>query len=164
MAQTQAKTALITGASAGIGEATAFVLAERGYNLILVARREDRLKNISDEIQKLFQVRVDTLVCDVKNREQINSLVKENKKLFSEITVLINSAGLASGVDAMPEAKLEDWDEMIDTNVKGLLYWTRMILPFMLEKNSGHIVNLGSVAGHWVYPGGGVYCLSLIHI
>lgn len=160
MAQTQAKTALITGASAGIGEATAFVLAERGYNLILVARREDRLKNISDEIQKLFQVRVDTLVCDVKNREQINSLVKENKKLFSEITVLINSAGLASGVDAMPEAKLEDWDEMIDTNVKGLLYWTRMILPFMLEKNSGHIVNLGSVAGHWVYPGGGVYCAT----
>lgn len=153
------KTALITGASAGIGEATALLLAEHGYNVVLVARRMDRLKQLAEQL-KSFGVEASILTCDVQNKSQITKLAEQQKNLLEKVDVLINNAGLAKGVDAMQTAKLEDWDAMIDTNVKGLLYWTRILLPHLMRQKSSHIINIGSVAGRWVYPGGGVYCAT----
>ena len=154
------KTALITGASAGIGEATALLLAEQGYDVILVARRQERLKKLATKLQKLYSVDAHVLVCDVQNKSQVLKLAKTREELFKKVDVLINSAGLARGADPLTTGKFEDWEITLDTNIKGLLYWTRVITPFMVKKNSGHIVNLGSVAGRWVYPGGAVYCAS----
>ncbi len=152
------KTALITGASSGIGEATAILLAESGYNLVLVARREDRLKKLAEKL-KSSGVEVSSLVCDVQSKSQVEKLAEKNKSLFEKVDVLVNNAGLAKGVDPMQSGRLEDWDAMIDTNIKGLLYFTRVLLPYLIKRPS-HIVNLGSVAGRWTYPGGGVYCAT----
>jgi 3-hydroxy acid dehydrogenase/malonic semialdehyde reductase len=148
------KKAVITGASSGIGRAIALALAKKGVNLVLVARREDRLTQLKAEIGS--SVRVDTKALDIRERE---SVIRFAESLVG-VEVLINNAGLAKGIDRVQEARVEDWDSMIDTNVKGLLYFTRALLPSMIQAGSGHIVNLGSVAGRWVYPGGAVYCAS----
>jgi len=147
----------ITGATSGIGLSTAKKLASQSYNLILTRRREDRLKVLQKEIQQEFATEVETLCFDVSSREQCESIFQENKKLLSQIRVLINNAGLARGLDSMDQASLDDWDQMIDTNVKGLLYMTRLSLPYLKKNAPSHIVNIGSVAGRWSYPGGGVY-------
>lgn len=152
------QTALITGASAGIGAATAKALAESGCNLILTARRMDRLKKLKTELGK--KVSVEIFPLDVSKKSEIEKFAKEHSKALSKVDILINNAGLAKGMDPVQKGALEDWDVMIDTNIKGLLYLTRQVLPFMIEKKSGHILNMGSVAGRWTYPNGNVYAAT----
>lgn len=154
------KRALITGASSGIGKATAFKLAAAGVNLILLARREDRLVKISAEIQKHHKVDIVTACVDVSDAKQIDEFVTRYTQQVSETDILVNNAGLAKGSDRLTDGKVADWDVMFDTNVKGLLYMTRAIIPHMVKAQNGHVVNIGSVAGRWVYPGGGVYCAT----
>jgi len=154
------KRALITGASSGIGRATAEALAGAGADLILLARRIDRLESIKADLEKRFRVKVTVAALDVQKPAAIDAFVEKHRELLKTTDVLVNNAGLAKGTDKMMDAKIGDWDAMIDTNVKGLLYITRAVLPFMMEAKAGHIVNLGSVAGRWVYPGGAVYCAS----
>lgn len=155
------KKSVITGATSGIGRATAVLMAASGFSLLLVGRREDRLR----ELQKALQTRHPNQrflfsVCDVRSVSAVENLVKVNQDFLGDIDVLVNNAGLAKGLDKMQDANTSDWDQMIDTNIKGLLYFTRSILPFMTKNKKGQIVNLGSVAGRWTYPGGGVYCAS----
>lgn len=150
--------ALITGASAGIGEATAEALANLKFNLILVARRKDRLESLAQKIGERFNVDVEIATADVTSKKDIDKLAHAYGS--KNISVLVNNAGLAKGIEKMWDAKTEDWDVMIDTNVKGLLYMTRAFLPGMMARKVGHIVNVGSVAGRLVYPGGAVYCAS----
>jgi NADP-dependent 3-hydroxy acid dehydrogenase YdfG len=149
--------AVVTGASAGIGEATARGLAKTGVNLILLARRRERLEKLKASITEEFSVSVKTASLDVTDREAVGKWADSVKE---PVEILINNAGLARGTDKVQEASLDDWEAMIDTNVKGLLFLTRALLPGMIERRRGHIVNIGSVAGRWVYPGGAVYCAS----
>lgn len=159
------KWAMITGASAGIGWATAEELAQAGYSLILIGRRADRLKELRDRLvkttmQSSSQQEFKTVQLDVTKKAQIDDFVQSEGAALENISVLVNNAGLAKGTDKLQEAQVSSWDTMIDTNIKGLLYLTRAILPFMVKNRSGHIVNLGSVAGRLVYPGGAVYCAT----
>jgi 3-hydroxy acid dehydrogenase/malonic semialdehyde reductase len=147
-------TILITGASSGIGEATAKLFANKGFDLVLVARRLERLEKIKSEITN---VNVDIITADVRSQESIELIEKLLKN--KSINILFNNAGLAKGIEPMPQGKWSDWEEMIDTNVKGLLRITKVCLPSIVS-NQGFIVNVGSVAGRWVYPGGGVYCAT----
>ena len=148
--------ALITGATAGIGRATAELLSRKNYDLILLGRRQERLL----EMQKQLETKVSVFTVDLQNRTQVESFCREQKSLMQKLDVRFNNAGLARGVDLVQDASVDDWEEMIDTNIKGLLYLTRGVLPFMIERKKGHIVNLGSVAGRWVYPKGAVYCAT----
>ena len=152
------KTAFITGATSGIGMATARLFAENGLKLILCGRREDRLKKLSKELSTFTEVH--TLSFDVRNKEAVFSAVNSLPKQFSEIDILINNAGNAHGMDTIDEGNIDDWDAMLDINVKGLLYVSKAILPKMMEHKSGHIINIGSTAGKEVYPKGNVYCAS----
>lgn len=151
------KYALITGASSGIGKATAYNFAANGINLILCARRMEKLEKIAEDILSEFSVKVLIKQVDVRNKTDVlafaNYLDQENIIPY----YLINNAGLASGKDKIYEGKYEDWDAMIDTNIKGLLHVTRTFLPKMVTLNEGHIINIGSTAGHVVYPEGNVY-------
>ncbi len=157
----QKKLAWITGATSGIGAATARSLVRSGYDVVLTGRREARLQELKKELQNAHDgAGVFTLCFDLQSRAQCEHAVQENLALAKRANVLINNAGLAKGVDPMPNANLSDWEQMIDTNVKGLLYMTRLLLPFIKSNPHGHIVNLGSVAGRWTYPGGGVYCAT----
>lgn len=151
----QGQTALITGASAGIGAATAKALADVGCHLVLCARRLDRLEKLKAELGK--KVSVEIFQLDVSKRAAIEKFSLEQSSTLKKIDILINNAGLAKGLDPLQKGSLEDWDVMIDTNIKGLLFLTRQVLPYMLERKSGHILNLGSVAGRWTYPNGNVY-------
>ncbi len=150
--------AFITGASSGIGLAIANQLAKEGYNLILNARRSERLIEIADKLSKAYRIKVLTLVFDVRNREEVSAAIKTLPEDFQQIHVLVNNAGLASGLSSIDEGNIDDWDVMIDTNIKGLLYVTRNILPLMIAAGNGHIINIGSIAGKEVYPNGNVYC------
>ena len=154
------KWALITGATSGIGRATAELLAARGCNLVLAGRREDRLRELSADLSTRCRVEVDAIRLDLTNRADCEAAWSDERERWSRLDVLINNAGLARGTDPVHEGSLDDFEEMIDTNVKGLLYLTRPIAEAMALKQSGHIVNLGSVAGRWVYPGGAVYCAT----
>jgi 3-hydroxy acid dehydrogenase / malonic semialdehyde reductase len=127
--------------------------------LILTGRREDRLTNLAKKL-KTKKNNIDVLTFDISKKNEVKKAIKGIEKALSKVTVLVNNAGLAVGTDLVQNAKLEDWDQMIDTNVKGLLYMTRLVVPHMLEKNRGHIVNIGSVAGRWSYKGGAVYCAT----
>ncbi len=151
--------AFITGATSGIGKATAYLLASQGWDLILNARRKELLIEIKNEIESEFESKVEIFDFDISDRKKVEAVFAENEKHFVDLTVLINNAGLARGVDPLDKADLDDWDQMVNTNIKGLLYVTRLSLPF-LKQNKGHVVNIGSVAGRWVYPGGGVYCAT----
>ena len=154
----QNKTALITGATSGIGRATAHELAKHGIKLILCGRRQERLDTIKRALSK--QTDVMTLNFDVRNKKDVFLKIKSLPKVFLTIDILINNAGNAHGLDNIQEGNLEDWDAMIDINVKGLLYVSKAVLPTMLLSQSGHIINIGSTAGKEVYPKGNVYCAS----
>ena len=154
------ETVLITGATAGIGEATAELLAENGYRLILTGRRKNLLEKLSEKIKSVFTADVHTLSFDIRKKEEIQKALDTLPDNFRSIDILVNNAGLAAGMDNMREAKTEDWDTMIDTNIKGLLYITRCVVPGMTERKKGHIINISSIAGKDVYPGGSVYCAT----
>jgi len=152
------KTALITGATSGIGKATAHLFAKNGIRLIICGRREERLMEISNELKEHTDVH--TLNFDVRDKNAIQELFQNLPKDFSKIDILINNAGNAHGLDTIQNGDTDDWDAMLDINVKGLLYVTDAILPQMLERKNGHIINIGSTAGKEVYPKGNVYCAS----
>ncbi len=145
---------MITGATAGIGYKTAALFAEQGVNLVLTGRRSERLEKIKEDFEKQFGVEVETHAFDIRDVEACRSFVNACPH---EIDILVNNAGLARGTDPVYDADFEDWETMIDTNVKGLLYLSRLISPGMKERNSGHIINIGSTAGHESYAGGVVY-------
>lgn len=149
--------ALITGATAGIGLATAEFLADRGCNLILTGRRKERLKEIGDRLTAKG-VKVETLAFDLASRTEAGKAFASAS--LEKVSILINNAGLARGTDKLQDAQLDDLDAMVDTNVKGLLYATRTLLPHLVKNRESHVVNVGSVAGRWVYPGGAVYCAT----
>jgi 3-hydroxy acid dehydrogenase/malonic semialdehyde reductase len=157
MNRIQGKVVVITGASAGIGAACARAFARHGAELILLARREDRLNQVADEIEKEHGKRPRTFVLDVRDRDGVVAFGEQLEADGVVPDVLVNNAGLSRGLAKLHEGSFEDWDEMIDTNVKGLLNVTRVILPMMVRRDRGHIVNIGSTAGHLVYPGGNVY-------
>jgi 3-hydroxy acid dehydrogenase/malonic semialdehyde reductase len=148
---------LITGASSGIGAACAVAFAKLKRDLFLVARRKDRLDRLAADLKREHGVRCETAKLDVSNRADVEHFAEAHSSLLCETTVLINNAGLARGFDTFQEGKIDDWDEMIGANVRGLLYVTRQVLPGMVKQGRGHVVNLGSVAGRWVYPKGNVY-------
>lgn len=152
------KTAFITGATSGIGRATAYEFAKHGIDLILCGRRQERLDAIKTALEK--QVNVHTLNFDVRDKEATFEAIHSLPDNFSKIDILINNAGNAHGLDFIQEGSIEDWDAMMDINVKGLLYVSRAIIPQMSERQSGHIINIGSLAGTEVYPKGNVYCAS----
>ena len=156
----QAKTALITGASSGIGAAMAEKLAASGVKVILLARRIGRLDELAKKIQTQYQTPVFIAEGDVRHPEAITHILHSLPKLFREIDILVNSAGLAAGLDSIATADIADWEQMIDTNFKGLIYVTRAVLPLMQARGSGHIINVSSLAGHRAYPGGSVYCAT----
>ncbi len=157
--QNKAEYTIITGASSGIGAATAIELAKKKTNLILTARRNDRLKKLQKHCVELGAVNVHIFVLDVQKKNDIAKMIKEIKKKNLQISTLINSAGLAKGVALFQNSNTDDWDQMFDTNVMGLLYMSRQLLPDLI-KSKGHIINLGSVAGRLVYEGGAVYCAT----
>lgn len=154
------KTIFITGASSGIGAACAKKFAEAGANLLLCARRLDKLDAIAANLRKDYNVEVHSFVLDVRKQSNVLAALKALPPKWRTIDVLINNAGLAAGLDHLQEGDLQDWEDMIDTNIKGLLYVTRGILPHMVERNSGHVINIGSIAGHQTYPKGAVYCAT----
>ncbi len=152
------KTVLITGATSGIGLATAYAFAKEKFRLVLCGRREERLKTLEADLGK--QTEVYTLKFDVRDKDKVFESISSLPKPFSTIDILINNAGNAHGLDPVDEGSLDDWDAMIDINVKGLLYVSKAILPQMVSRKSGHIINIGSTAGKEVYPKGNVYCAS----
>lgn len=152
------KTALITGATSGIGKATAQALAKTNINLILCGRRNELLEKLAGELGSM--VKVTTLNFDVRDKEKVKERIESLPKEFKKIDILINNAGNAHGLDPIQEGSLEDWDAMIDINVKGLLYVSKNVIPQMIERRGGHIINIGSTAGKEVYPNGNVYCAS----
>lgn len=150
----------ITGASSGIGEACARAFAAAGHDLVLAARREERLKALAADLGSRHGVKVHVFALDVRSRKAVDELVTGQTGVFGAVDVLINNAGLAKGREAIQDEKPEDWDVVLDTNVKGLLYVTRALLPGFISRGKGHVINIGSVAGHWTYPGGAVYSAS----
>lgn len=154
------KIALITGATSGIGLACAEKLAQSGSNLIISGRRIDRLDALAKRLTLENGIRVHSVPLDVRNKLEVQNLISILPDNFQDIDILINNAGLAAGTDLVAEANTDDWDLMIDTNLKGLLYVTRAVLPQMIKRNSGYIINIASTAGHLVYPGGSVYCAT----
>ncbi|MFH6767153.1 SDR family NAD(P)-dependent oxidoreductase [Gaetbulibacter aquiaggeris] len=152
------RTALITGATSGIGKATAYEFAKQGINLILCGRRAERLQTIKKELESLTKIY--TLSFDVRDKTEIEKAINSLPNEFKTIDILINNAGNAHGLDPIQTGSLDDWDAMMDINVKGLLYVSKAIIPQMTERQAGHIINIGSSAGKEVYPKGNVYCAS----
>jgi len=154
------KTALITGATSGFGEASALLFAKNNHKVIITGRREERLTELKSKIEKEFDSEVYILGFDVRDKKAVNDAVNSLPTEWKSIDILVNNAGLASGLDPIQEGDSEDWDKMIDTNVKGLLYVSKAIIPLMVDRGHGHIINIGSTAGKEVYPNGNVYCAS----
>jgi NADP-dependent 3-hydroxy acid dehydrogenase YdfG len=152
------KIALITGATAGIGYETAFLLAQNNYNLVLTGRRKERLESLKDELQSSYDCKILTLNFDIRDRTNSETAFNSIPDDWKAIDVLINNAGLAAGLAPVNSADVNDWEDMIDTNIKGLLYTTRAISPWMVERQTGHIINISSIAGKESYPNGSVYC------
>lgn len=155
-----AGTIMITGATSGFGKAIAEKFAQNGYNLCITGRRAERLADIKSQLEEAYKVKVHTLEFDVRSREQVKAAVEELEKQVSEIDILVNNAGLASGMSTIDEGDIDDWEIMIDTNLKGLLYVTRMVMPLLKKAKQGHIINIGSTAGKVVYKNGNVYCAT----
>lgn len=149
---------LITGTSSGIGEACARMFAQNGYDIILNARRIERLQNLKDQLEKDYKINCLLLPFDVRKKEEVNASISAIPYDWQNISVLVNNAGLAAGLSRFYEGDSDDWDTMIDTNVKGLLYVTRAVVPLMISRNHGHIINIGSIAGKEIYDKGNVYC------
>ncbi len=154
------KIVLITGATSGIGKATAYKFAENKYDLIVTGRRINRLKKIAGDIKNKYSVNVLPLHFDIQNFEEVKGAIENLPEKWKSIDVLVNNAGLAAGLESIQEGSLDNWERMIDTNVKGLLYISKMIMPLMIERKKGHIINIGSIAGKEVYPKGNVYCAT----
>ncbi len=150
----------VTGASAGIGEACARAFAPLGVKLLLCARRGERLEQLAGELRDAHGTKSHTFTLDVRDRAAVNAAVTGLPPAWQPIEVLVNNAGLSRGLDKLYEGSAQDWDEMIDTNVKGLLWVTRAVAPGMVDRGGGHIINIGSIAGHETYPRGNVYCAS----
>ena len=160
MASSSNKIAFVTGASAGIGAACAEVLAREGYNLLLAARRLERIEELAARLRKAHGIDTHVLSLDVRDADTVFTTFENLPEQWKQIDVLVNNAGLSQGLDPIHEGDIGDWDRMIDTNIKGLLYVTRVVSPIMASRKSGHIVNLGSIAGKQAYPGGNVYCAT----
>jgi NADP-dependent 3-hydroxy acid dehydrogenase YdfG len=156
--QIMSKIALVTGATSGIGRATARILAKNNYKIIICGRRKDRLDELEKELSEFTAIH--TLLFDVRDKKAVFERINSLPPAFSKIDVLINNAGNAHGLDPIQNGDLDDWDAMIDINVKGLLYVSKAIIPQMIERKSGHIINIGSTAGKEVYPNGNVYCAT----
>jgi NADP-dependent 3-hydroxy acid dehydrogenase YdfG len=154
------KIALITGATSGIGAACAHLFAAQGYNLVLLGRREQLLTEVSKHLEDKYDVEVKKIVADVRDNEDLSYRLETLPQQWKKVDVLINNAGLSQGLDPIDKGNIDDWDTMIDTNVKGLLYTTRIVSNWMIARKSGHIVNIGSIAGKEVYPNGNVYCAT----
>ena len=154
------KIVFITGASSGIGASCARAFAAQGAKVLLCARRLERIQALADELQKEHGVAARTFQLDVRDQPAVEEAVAGLPPEWEAIEVLVNNAGLSRGLDKLHEGKLQDWEEMIDTNVKGLLYVSRAVIPGMVKRGAGHIINLGSIAGIEAYPGGNVYCAT----
>jgi 3-hydroxy acid dehydrogenase / malonic semialdehyde reductase len=154
------KTILVTGATSGFGKAIARQFAQDGDDLIITGRREELLMELSSELRKKYKIEVLSLCFDVRMKEEVELAISSLPDEWKEIDVLVNNAGLAVGMNPIQEGVIDDWERMIDTNVKGLLYMTRFVAPLMVERKKGHIINIGSIAGKEVYPMGNVYCGS----
>jgi 3-hydroxy acid dehydrogenase/malonic semialdehyde reductase len=155
-----AKIALITGATSGIGEASAHVFARERYNLILTGRRLDRLEKLAADINKEYNVEVAICAFDVRDKDEVISNFENLPEAWKKVNVLVNNAGLSQGLDPIQKGSFDDWETMIDTNVKGLLYVSKVVSNWMIANGYGHIINLGSIAGKEVYPNGNVYCAT----
>lgn len=154
------KTILITGATAGFGKATAELFAASGWNCIITGRRKERLTALAKELTNQYKIEVLPLCFDVQNRKQVFDAIEQLPAQWKSIDVLLNNAGLALGRDSFEAANLDDWETMIDTNLKGLMYVSKAVLPLMIEKKQGHIINIGSTAGKEVYKDGNGYCAT----
>ncbi len=154
------KIVLITGASSGIGRATAFLLAKNGYSLILCGRRKELLVEVVVEILKLYACSIHILVVDIRNKEEVFAAVESLPESFKRIDALLNNAGLASGLSTIDEGVLDDWEKMIDTNLKGLLFISKAVMPLIPKNGDGHIINVGSIAAKEAYMNGNVYCAT----
>lgn len=154
------QTVLITGASSGIGASCARFLAKAGARLILTARRKEKLQSLADELQREYQAETWLMPLDVQRSKAVSRVIEELPTDWQAIEVLINNAGLSRGLDKQYENPIQDWEEMIDTNIKGLLYVTRAVVPTMVKRGQGHVVNIGSIAARQTYPGGSVYCAT----
>lgn len=154
------KIALITGATSGLGKAIALRLAKEGYDVIITGRRKDRLEELEREIEIKYESKVYSLCFDVRVYNEVEKAITSLPEEWKAIDILVNNAGLAVGLDPIQQGVIDDWERMIDTNIKGLLYVTRVVSPGMVARKSGHIVNLGSIAGKGVYPNGAVYCAT----
>lgn len=152
------KTILITGATSGFGKACAELFANKGWQLILCGRREGRLEELKSQLGSKVPVHIASF--DVRDKNAVQKMVESIPEQFVSIDVLLNNAGLALGLSPAHQADLDEWDAMVDTNIKGLMYMTRFVLPKMVERKAGHVVNIGSVAGNWPYPGGNTYGAS----
>jgi NADP-dependent 3-hydroxy acid dehydrogenase YdfG len=154
------RTIFITGASSGFGQAIAEKFAAAGDNLIITARRERELSDLKNKLEESFGIKVLPLVFDVRHKNKVFHIIENLPEEWQHIDVLVNNAGLALGRESFDEASLDDWETMIDTNVKGLLYVSKAVIPFMIKRNKGHIINMGSVAAKEIYDKGNVYCAS----
>lgn len=154
------KSVLITGATSGIGQACAHVFAKNGYRIIITGRREDRLGAFKQELADLYNAEAHTLCFDVRNRDEVQEKLGQNAFDFADVDILINNAGLAAGKDPIQMGNPDNWARMIDTNIKGVLHVSEVIIPRMIARGSGHIINVSSTAGKEVYPGGNVYCAT----
>lgn len=154
------KIALVTGATSGIGKAVAVDLATRGFRIIITGRREDRLNELANDLKMNYEADVLSLCFDIRDRKKVESVINSLPDNWKSIDVLINNAGLAAGLELFNESDIDDWERMIDTNVKGLLYISRAVTPIMVAAKKGHIVNISSIAGHQVYERGHVYCAT----
>lgn len=155
-----AKTVLITGATSGFGKACAEKFAANGYNVIITGRRKERLDELQQQLQEQHSVKSLALAFDVQDKQAVFSAIEGLPAEWQQIDVLVNNAGLALGRDYFEEADMDDWETMLDTNVKGLLYVSRAVIPFMQKRTGGHIINIGSTAGKEVYEKGNVYCAT----
>ena len=160
MARLDNSIVFVTGASSGIGESCAREFARVGAKLLLAARRLEKLDALAQQLEAEFGCATHLLQLDVCDRAAVESAIASLPDEWQAIDVLVNNAGLSRGLDKLQEAEFQDWEEMIDTNIKGLLYVTRLVVPGMLERNAGHVINIGSTAGHEAYPGGSVYCAT----
>lgn len=154
------KIALITGATSGIGAACADTFAAQGYQLILIARRENLLLSQAQELTVKYQVKIKTIQADVRDKENINYVLDTLPSEWKGVDVLVNNAGLSQGLEPIDKGDTNDWDTMIDTNVKGLLYVSKVVSGWMVDRKQGHVINIGSIAGREVYPNGNVYCAT----
>jgi len=154
------KTALVTGSTSGLGKAIALRLAKEGYDVIITGRRKDRLEELEKEIEVKYEAKVYSLCFDVRIYSEVEKAIESLPEEWKKIDILVNNAGLAVGLAPIQEGEVDDWERMIDTNIKGLLYVTRVVSPAMVARKSGHIINIGSIAGKGVYPNGAVYCAT----